>query len=53
MRLELKIDRETVEECVIYEGDTPELLARKIAGKHKLSEEERKSVATQLQQYFQ
>jgi len=52
MKLELNIDKEIVEECMVYEGDTVEALVKRMANKHKLSQEERNSLTTQLQQYF-
>jgi len=52
MELELKIDEKLVYSCLVYEGDTPQALANKIAKKYKLIEEEKKLVIDQLNQHF-
>ena len=52
MEIEINIDEELAEKCLVYEGDTSENLARRIAKKHKLSEEETRIIMCQLKQHF-
>lgn len=52
VEIEVNIDEEMVERCVIYEGDTVEDVANKLAKKHKLTEGEKKTIKKQLRIYL-
>ena len=49
MEIEINIDEEIVERCVIYEGDSAEKLSKHMAKKYNLNEEERQAIIEQLE----
>ena len=52
LEIEINIDDDIVERCVIYTDDTPESVAKNLIEKYKLNYEERKIILDQLRGYF-
>jgi len=52
MEIEINIDAKIVEKCLVYVGETPEDVSRRIAKKHQLTEKERRIVFEQLKLQF-
>jgi len=52
MEIEININEEIVERCVIYEGDTPEELSKSMSKKYNLTEDETNIIIEQLRSYL-
>jgi len=50
--VEINIDEETVEKCVIYKGEQLDAIADNIAHKYNLNKAEREVIINQLSKYF-